>query len=60
MRRPLISTLLVVGSSRLLFVLPPSVTYAQSPRVTPESVANLTASRETRVGIAGDKFTING
>ncbi|WP_143755447.1 hypothetical protein [Gloeocapsopsis sp. IPPAS B-1203] len=59
MRRPLISTLLVVGSS-MLFVLPPSVTYAQSPRVAPEAVTNLKASRETRVGIAGDKFTING
>ncbi|AFZ29875.1 hypothetical protein Glo7428_1306 [Gloeocapsa sp. PCC 7428] len=61
MRRPLISTLLVVGSSSMLFVLPPSVTYAQSPVVSSETyAANLKASRETRVGIAGDKFTING
>lgn len=59
MRRPLISTLLVVGSS-MLFVLPPAVTYAQSSANSLEYTTNLKETRETRVGIAGDKFTING
>jgi hypothetical protein len=59
MRCPIRSTLLVVGSS-ILFVLPASITYAQPPVSLETYTANQKAVRETRIGIAGDKFTING